>query len=84
MEAVRLYILTRLSIDTKGSVTSRNVAATFDVFEAEVHRDRDAGNDFEVLNVSANWRDAAAQTGLIATMRSFTQMVRRMEEEALS
>lgn len=84
MGSVRLYILTRLSLNSDGNATNQNVGATFDIFEADAHRDEDAGNDFEAFDVSANWRQEAAQSDLIATMRTFTQIVQTMQKEALS
>ena len=33
-----VYVLTTLSLDSKGAVTNRNVGVTFSLHEAELHR----------------------------------------------
>lgn len=83
MDCRNLYVLTRLSMDAHENVVSRNVGVTFDVFEAEAHRARGIEHDFEVFAVDGNWRDDAAQSNLVATMRDFCAMVQQMQEEAL-
>lgn len=81
-EPERLYILTSLSLDG-GNVTSRITGATFHIHEADAHRDKDAGHDFEVHSVNATWEEDAAQSNLIESMRSLTDMVKEWQREAL-
>jgi hypothetical protein len=76
-------VLTSLSIDAKGNVTSRNVGVTFDIFEAEAHKAEGVENDFEMFAVSGNWREDAEQSKLIATMREFREIVAMQIEESL-
>ncbi|MGC2475663.1 MAG: hypothetical protein WA485_15080 [Candidatus Sulfotelmatobacter sp.] len=83
MDGCNLYVLTRLSIDAAGKVTSDNVGVSFDVFEAEAHRARGIENDFEVFVIASNWREDAEQSSLVAAMRGFRVLVRQMQEEAL-
>jgi len=83
MECLNLYVLTTLSIDAEGNVVSRNVGVTFDLFEAEAHRDRGVENDFETHVVDSNWSEDAAESSLVTTMRDFCAIVRQMQEEAL-
>lgn len=83
MDCFTLYVLTTLSIDAKGNVVSRNVAATFDVFEAEIHKGRGIENDFETFLVADNWRGKAEQSSLIRTMRDFRELVQEMQDSAL-
>jgi hypothetical protein len=83
MDCCHLYVLTRLTIDAEGKVSSGNVGVSFDVFEAEAHRARGVENDFEVFVIDSNWREDAEQSNLVAAMRDFRAMVRQMEEEAL-
>jgi len=83
MEMFDTYVLTRLSLDSDGNVTSRNVGVTLDIHEAERHREADAANDFQIFTVSADWRDDAEQTALVKAMREFRAMVRQWQEEAL-
>jgi hypothetical protein len=83
MESVSVYVLTSLSIDAQGNVTSRNVGVTFDIFEAEAHKAKGVENDFEMFAVSGNWREDAEQSKLIATMREFRQIVAMQIEESL-
>ena len=83
MECFDLYVLTTLSVDAKGNVVSRNVGATFDIFEAEIHKAHGVENDFETFVVSADWREDAVQSGLVTTMRDFREMVQQMQQAAL-
>jgi hypothetical protein len=81
-EPARLDILTSLILDG-GNVTSRITGATFHIHEADAHRDKDAGNDFEVHSVNATWEENAAQSNLIESMRLLTDMVKEWQREAL-
>jgi hypothetical protein len=83
MESVSVYVLTSLSIDAKGNVTSRNVGVTFDIFEAEAHKAEGVENDFEMFAVPGHWREDAEQSKLIATMREFREIVALQIEESL-
>jgi len=83
MDYVRLYVLTRLSIDASGNVMSCNVGATFDLFEAEAHRAQGVENDFDTFTVDGGWHEDAEQSSLVATMRDFCAMVRQLQEDAL-
>jgi hypothetical protein len=83
MEFVHVFILTTLALDKNGDVKSRNVAVTFDLFEAEDHKNMGVENDYDTLVVSSDWRDDAATTGLITAMRDFREMVKAMQDEAL-
>ena len=83
MDGCNVYVLTRLSIDAEGRVTSGNVGVSFDVFEAEAHRARGVENDFDVFVIDSNWREDAEQSSLVAAMRGFRVLVRQMQEEAL-
>jgi hypothetical protein len=83
MESASVYVLTSLSLDAKGNVTSRNVGVTFDIFEAEAHKAKGVENDFEMFAVSGNWREDAEQSKLIATMRDFREIVAMQIEESL-
>lgn len=58
-------------------------SGTFDIHEAEAHRDEDGSNDFEVFSVSGDWREDAEQSNLVKAMREFREMVRQWQEEAL-
>ena len=83
MEFVHIFILTTLALDKKGDVKSRNVAATFDLFEAEDHRNKGVENEYDVFVVPCDWRENAAQSELISAMREFREVVNRMQDEAL-
>jgi hypothetical protein len=83
MDGLTLYVLTTLIIDAKGTVTTRNVGVTFDIFEAERHKGDGIENDFETFPVSADWREDAEQSRLIRTMRDFRELVADMQEAAL-
>src|ERR1019366_4082201 len=61
LEFVHIFVLTTLALDKKGDVQSRNVAATFDLFEAEDHRNKGVENDYETFVVPCGWRENAAQ-----------------------
>ena len=83
MEFVHVFVLTSLSLDKKGDVKSRNVTVTFDLFEAEDHRNKGLENDYEVFVVPSDWREDAAQSQLVSAMREFRAIVKEMQDEAL-
>ena len=83
MEFVHVFVLTTLALGKKGDVRSRNVAVTFDLFEAEDHRNKGVENDYDVFVVPSDWQEDASTTGLITAMREFRDMVKAMQEEAL-
>ena len=55
----------------------------FVLFEAEDHRNKDVGNDYDTFVVPGDWQKDAATTGLITAMRDFREMVKAMQDEAL-
>jgi len=83
MDYCHVFVLTTLALDKNGDVKSRNVAATFDLFEAEDHRNKGVENDYQVFVVPCDWQEDAAQSELISAMRGFRNMVKQMEDEAL-
>jgi hypothetical protein len=83
MEMLDTYVLTKLMLDSEGKVISTNVAVTFDIHEAEAHRNEDVSNDFQFFSVSADWREDAEQSKLVEAMRELRAMVRQWQEEAL-
>ena len=83
MEFVHVFILTTLALDKKGDVKSRNVAATFDLFEAEDHKNKGVENDYDTLVVPSDWHEDAEKSKLIASMREFREIVKEMQDEAL-
>ena len=83
MEVFNAYVLTSLSVDSNGDVVSRNVGLTFNLHEAEAHRDADVANGFETFGIAAHWREDGEQSKLVEAMREFRAMVRQWQEEAL-
>jgi hypothetical protein len=83
MEFVHVFVLTSLALDSSGDVRTKNVAVTFDLFEAEDHRNKGVENDYEAFVVPCDWRENAAQSELISTMREFRAMVKEMQDAAL-
>jgi hypothetical protein len=83
MEFVHCFLLTTLALDKKGDVKSRNVAVTFDLFEAEDHRNEGVENDYEAFVVPCDWRENAEQSELISAMREFRTIVKQMQDAAL-
>jgi len=83
MEFVHVFVLTTLALDKKGDVKSRNVAVTFDLFEAEEHRARGVEHDYDVFVVPCDWGEDVEQSELVAAMRGFRQVVQKMQDEAL-
>lgn len=83
MDCLKLYVLTRLSVDVNGRVLSGNIGVTFDLYEAETHRARGIENDFEMFVVESDWREDAEQSNLVRTMRDLCAIVRQMQEESL-
>jgi hypothetical protein len=82
-EFVHVFVLTSLALDRSGDVKSRNVAVTFDLFEAEDHRNKGVENEYEVFVVPCDWRENAAQSELISAMREFRTVVKQMQDAAL-
>lgn len=83
MEFVHVFVLSSLALDKKGDVKSRNVAVTFDLFEAEDHRNKGVEHDYDTFVVPCNWHEDAAQSELISAMRGFRDVVKQMQDEAL-
>jgi len=83
MDYCHVFVLTTLALDKKGDVKSRNVAATFDLFEAEEHKNKGVENGYDTFVVPCDWREDAAQSELISAMREFRSMVKQMQDEAL-
>ncbi len=83
MEMFDTYVLTSLRIDSDGKVISSNVAVTFDIHEAEAHREADVANSFQTFSVAADWREDAEQSKLVEAMREFREIVKQMQEESL-
>jgi hypothetical protein len=83
MEMFDTYVLTSLSVDSKGDVISRNVGVTFSLHEAELHRGDGLANDYETFQIGADWQEDAGTTALVIAMREFRQIVKQMQEESL-
>ena len=83
MDCFDIYILTRLVIEEHGNVTAENVGVTFDIHNAETHRDADVAHDFQIFSVSADWREDAEQSKLVEAMRDLRAIVRQWQQEAL-
>lgn len=83
MDMFDTYVLTKLTLDDDGKVISSNVAITFDIHEAEAHREADVANSFQAFSVAADWREDAETSNLVKAMREFREMVRQWQEEAL-
>ena len=57
MEYVHVFVLRTLCFDEDVEIKSRNVAVTFDMFEAEDHRDKRVENGYDTFVVPGNWRE---------------------------
>jgi len=82
MDYLHVFVLTNLSLEKNGDVKSRNVAVTFDLFEAEDHRNKGVENDYDTFIAPCDWREDAEKSELIATMREFRAMVRELQQDA--
>jgi hypothetical protein len=83
MDYVHVFVLTSLSLDENGEVKSRNLAVTFDLFEAEDHRKKGVEYGYDTFVVPGNWREDAEKSDLVVAMRQFREIVREMQEAAL-
>ncbi len=83
MDYFHVFVLKKLSLDKNGDVKSRNVAVTFDLFEAEDHRNKGVEYDYDTFVVPSDFRENAEQSELITAMREFRAMVKGMQDEAL-
>ena len=82
MDYVHVFVLTSLSLDKNGDVKSRNIAVTFDLFEAEDHRNKGVEHGYDTFVVPCDWREDAAQSELTLSMRTFREMVRELQQDA--
>ena len=80
---VHVFVLTSLSVDKNGDVKSRNVAVTFDLFEAEDHRNKGVENDYDTFVVPCDWREDAAKSALVEQMRVSRDLIAEQHAEAL-
>jgi hypothetical protein len=83
MDYLHVFVLTQLSLDKNGDVKSRNVAVTFDLFEAEDHRNNGVEYDYDTFARPSDWHENAEQSELIAAMREFRAIVKQMQDTAL-
>jgi len=67
MDYFHVFVLTTLSLDKNGDVKSRNVAVTFDLFEAEDHRNRGVEHEYDVFVVPGDWREDAEQSNSVTS-----------------
>jgi hypothetical protein len=83
MDYFHVFVLTTLSLDKNGDVKSRNVAVTFDLFEAEDHRNKSVENDYDAFVVPGDWREDAAQSTLVQSppRPSRNSVSQRQEEQ---
>ena len=56
MDYVHVFVLRTLRFDENGEIKSRNVAVTFDMFEAEDHRNKRVENGYDTFVVPGDWR----------------------------
>jgi hypothetical protein len=56
MDYVHVFVLRTLRFDENGEIKSRNVAVTFDMFEAEDHRNKGVENGYDTFVVPGDWR----------------------------
>jgi hypothetical protein len=75
-----VFVLTSLSIDENGDVKRRNVAVTFDLFEAEDHRNKGVEHEYDVFVVPGDWREDAEQSNLVKALRDLREMARQRQE----
>jgi hypothetical protein len=57
MDYVHVFVLRTLCFDEHGEIKSRNVAVTFDMFEAEDHRNKGVENGYDTFVVPGDWRE---------------------------
>jgi len=81
MEFVHVFVLTQLALDKSGEVKSRNVAVTFDLFEAEDHRSERVENGYDTFVVAGDWCEDAEQSELVIAMRECREMMRQWQEK---
>lgn len=81
MDFIHVFVLNVLCLDKKGEVKSRNVAVTFDLFEAEDHKNKSVENDYDTFVVPPDWREDAAESNLVKALRDIREMARRRPEE---
>jgi len=56
MDYVHVFVLRTLCVDENGEIKSRNVAVTFDMFDAEDHRNKGVENGYDTFVVPGDWR----------------------------
>lgn len=77
MDYFHVFVLTSLSIDENGDVKRRNVAVTFDLFEAEDHRNRGVEHEYDVFVVPGTGARMPNNRIRLQALRDLREMVRR-------
>ena len=57
MDYVHVFVLKMLRVDEDGEIKNQNVAVTFDMFEAEDHRNKGVERGYDTFVVPGNWRE---------------------------
>ena len=57
MDYVHVFVLRTLCFDEHGEIKNRNVAVTFDMFEAEDHRNKGVENGYDTFVVPGDGRE---------------------------
>ncbi len=76
-----VFVLTSLSIDEHGDVKRRNVAVTFDLFEAEDHRNEPSSTNMTFLSCRATGARMQHNRIWFKALRDLREMVRQRQEE---
>jgi hypothetical protein len=76
-----VYVLRRERINGEGHIVSQNVGVTFNIHEAEAHKGESFENDFDTIEISANWREDAETTAVVEAIRTFRTLVEEMQEQ---
>lgn len=83
MDKTPVYILIKSKIDDHGTIIDANVGVTFSIHDAEAHKSAGIENDFQTLDVDANWRETAETSAFALAMRDLRGIVEDMQAEAL-
>jgi len=80
----KAYVLVRGVMDAKGNITDQVVGVTFNMFDADEHKNSSIENDWKgPFSVNADWQSDAEMSATVNAMRTFRSAIEEIHAEAL-
>lgn len=84
MDTTKVFVLVKLNLNAKGDVERKNVGVTFNIHDAEAHKDAGFENEVDELTCDASILEGAAVTATVEIMRDFRAIIADQCKEALA